>query len=89
MIIWWFRDEACRCVIFISPHNTTSIMNSEKTILQKLDKIEKEIEDIREHMVDIDSIMTEEDYLALLEYRKEKEAGKLVSHEQIKKELGI
>ena len=64
-------------------------MNSEKTILQKLEKIEKEIEDIRDHMVDIDSIMTEEDYLALLEYRKEKEAGKLVSHEQIRKELGI
>jgi len=89
LIIWWFRDEACRCVTFINPHNTTSIMNSEKTILQKLEKIEKEIEDIREHMVDIDSIMTEDDYLALLEYRKEKEAGKLVSHEQLKKELGI
>ena len=33
--------------------------------------------------------MSEDDYLALEEYRKEKNAGKLVSHEDIKKELGL
>lgn len=55
------------------------LMASEQQILQKLDKIEKEIVTIKEHMVDVDSIMTEEDYLALLAYRKEKESGTLVS----------
>ena len=40
-------------------------------------------------MVDIDSIMTEEDFKALLEYRKDKSVGELISHEQLKKELGL
>lgn len=64
-------------------------MNNEKTILQKLSKLEKEVEEMKEHMADIDSIMTEEDYVELLEYRKEKASGKLISHEQLKKELGL
>ena len=64
-------------------------MADEKLILQKLEKIEKEVSQIKEDMVDRDSIMTEEDYLALLEYRKEKAAGKLISHKQIKKEFGL
>ncbi|MBI5332425.1 MAG: hypothetical protein HZB65_02545 [Candidatus Aenigmarchaeota archaeon] len=57
--------------------------------MEKLETIEKELKDIKEHMVDIDSILTEDDYEALLEYRKEKKAGKLISHKQLKKELGI
>lgn len=64
-------------------------MNTEKQILEKLEKIERQVEEIKVHMVDIDSIMTEDDYSALIEYRKEKEANKLVSHEQLKKELGL
>ena len=64
-------------------------MVPEQMVLEKLDRIEKEIHDIKEHMVDIDSIMTEEDYEALLAYRKEKASGKLVSQEQLKKELGL
>ncbi len=58
-------------------------------ILKKLDKIEQELVEIKEHMVDIDSIMTEEDFKALLEYRKDKSVGELISHEQLKKELGL
>lgn len=38
-------------------------------------------------MVDIDSILTEDDYSALTAYRREKKAGKLVSHEKLKKRL--
>jgi len=45
--------------------------------------------EIKQHMVDIDSIMTEEDYLALIDYRKEKSANKIISHEQLKKQLGL
>ncbi|MFZ3170355.1 MAG: hypothetical protein WA130_22300 [Candidatus Methanoperedens sp.] len=40
-------------------------------------------------MVDIDSILTEEDYLSLHEYRKEKASDILTSHENLKTELGI
>lgn len=64
-------------------------MRREQLILEKLEKIEKQVETITEHMVDIDGIMTEEDYQALLEYRKEKRSGKLISHEQVKRELGL
>ena len=67
----------------------TIIMLTEQLVLEKLGKIEKEVHEIKEHMVDIDSIMTENDYEALLAYRKEKASGKLVSHSQIKKELGL
>ena len=64
-------------------------MTSEQQILEKLEKIEKDISNIKDHMVDIDCIMTEEDYESLLSYREEKNLGKLVSHEELKKELGI
>ena len=60
-------------------------MQQEKQILDKLERIEKSVEDIKNHMVDIDSIMTEEDYEALVDYRKEKSQNKLISHEQLKK----
>ena len=58
-------------------------------LMNELRAIRSDLDFIKEHMVDIDSIMTEDDYLALEEYRKEKNAGELVSHEDIKKELGL
>ena len=64
-------------------------MKTEQLLMKKLDKIEKEVHDIKKHMVDIDSIMTEKDYAALLAYRKEKAEGRLIPHEQLKKELGL
>ena len=60
-----------------------------KQVIEKLDVIKSELHDIKSHMVDIDSIMTEEDYLALIEYRKEKSMNKLIFHEQLKKQLGL
>ena len=63
-------------------------MEDEK-IMSKFGSIEKEIEDIKKHMVNIDSIMTEEDYETLLAYRKEKEQGTLTSHDKLKKKLGL
>lgn len=54
----------------------------------EIEAIKKDLAYLKKHMVDIDSIMTEEDYESLVEYRKEKKAGKLTSHEQLKKELG-
>ena len=62
---------------------------SETQVLQKLGEIEKEIRYIKENMLDADSIMTEDDFEALLDYRKDKKAGKLISHVDVKKELGM
>jgi len=64
-------------------------MNQEQQILKKLDKIEKEVHEIKVNMIDPDTIMTEDDYKALEEYKKEKKEGKLTSHEDLKKELGL
>ena len=60
-----------------------------KQVIERLDTIKSELSDIKKHMVDIDSIMTEEDYLALIDYRKEKSANKLIFDEQLKKQLGL
>ncbi len=43
----------------------------------------------KERAVDIDCILTEDDYRALQEYRKEKKEGKLISHEDLKGELNL
>lgn len=64
-------------------------MANESVILKKLENLEKEVREIKTRMVDSDSIMTENDYSALIEYRKEKKAGKLISHEHVKKEFGL
>jgi len=58
-------------------------------LTKELKTIKKELIFIKEHMVDIDSIMTEDDFIALQQYRKEKKDGKLISHDKLKKELGL
>jgi len=40
-------------------------------------------------MIYLDSILTEEDYLSLQEYRKERASNILTSHDDMKNELGI
>jgi hypothetical protein len=57
--------------------------------MSELKAIREDLNYLKQHMVDIDSIMTEEDFLVLQSYRKEKDAGKLISHNQLKKELGL
>ncbi|MFA4957230.1 MAG: hypothetical protein WC556_09700 [Candidatus Methanoperedens sp.] len=51
--------------------------------MNELKAIKKDLEILKDYMADIDCIMTEEDYLALNEYRKEKDSDKLVSHEDL------
>ena len=58
-------------------------------IRHELKAIREDLDFIKSHMVDVDSILTEEDYISLQEYRKEKESGTLTSHEALKKELGL
>lgn len=62
---------------------------SSNHIVNELKAIRNDLDFIKGHMVDIDSIMTEDDYLALKKYRKEKSVNELVSHEDLKKELGL
>ena len=58
-------------------------------IYKDLEFVKRELMEIKGHMVDIDSIMTEDDYKALQEYNIEKSEGKLTSHEELKNELGL
>ena len=58
-------------------------------IMNELKAIRKDLDFLKDHMVDIDCIMTEDDYLALNEYRKEKDSDELVSHEDLKISLGL
>ena len=60
-----------------------------ETLHEDLKFVKRELHEIREHMVDIDSILTEDDYVALDEYKREKSEGNLTSHEELKKELGL
>lgn len=58
-------------------------MSLQHQIMQKLERIEYEIEEIKEHMVDVDTILTEEEKKMLDESVKDEEEGKLVSLEKI------
>ena len=58
-------------------------MNGEQLILQKLEKIEKEVGEIKEHMVDVDTILTAEERIMLDESLKHEKEGRLVSLEEI------
>ena len=58
-------------------------------IVHELRSIREDLDFIKDHMVDIDSIMTEDDYLSLNEYRDEKSSGRLTSHEELKREIGL
>jgi hypothetical protein len=60
-----------------------------REIRHELKAIRDDLDFIKVHMVDVDSIMTEDDYLSLKEYRDEKSSGKLTSHENLKKEMGL
>ena len=58
-------------------------MKSEQLILEKLKKIEKEVGEIKEHMVDVDTILTAEERIMIDKSIKHEKDGKLVSLEDI------
>ncbi|MBC2697584.1 MAG: hypothetical protein HF976_03770 [ANME-2 cluster archaeon] len=60
-----------------------------REIRHELRVIREDLDFIKGHMVDVDSIMTEEDYLSLKEYKDEKSSCKLTSHEDLKREMGL
>ena len=60
-----------------------------KQILDKLSDIKSELNYIKEHMVDVDTILTEGEKVALEKARKEYENGKTISLKDLEKELGL
>ncbi|MEA3471143.1 MAG: hypothetical protein U9R24_05460 [Thermodesulfobacteriota bacterium] len=56
--------------------------------MHELRVIRDDLDLIKSYMIDVDPIMTEEDHLSLNEFRSEKNADKLTSHEELKRELG-
>ena len=60
-----------------------------KQILDKLSNIKSELNYIKEHMVDVDTILTEDEKVALEKARKEYENGKTISLKDLEKELGL
>ena len=60
-----------------------------KQVMKKLDVIKAEIDFIKEHMVDADTILTPKEEVELDKSLKELKEGKTTSHEDLKKELGL
>jgi len=58
-------------------------METQQLIIKKLDKLEKEIKYIREHMVDADTILTSEERKLLDESIVHEKEGSLVSLEDL------
>ena len=60
-----------------------------KTIQQELKAIKNDLDYLKEHMVDVDSILTEEDFEALKQTEKEHAEGKTIKLKDLKKQLGM
>jgi hypothetical protein len=60
-----------------------------ETIHKDLESMKKEIVEMKEHIIDEDRILTEEEKKLVDENIKHEKQGKLVTHDELKKELGI
>jgi hypothetical protein len=72
---------------FIKAKNNIICM-TEKQIMEKLDSIKSELDFIKEHLVD-DSILSDDDKLALEEAERDYREGKTTRLEDLEKELGM
>jgi hypothetical protein len=59
----------------------------EGRIFHELEIIKSELKDIKEHMVDADTILSEEERMLIEESFKHEKEGKLVSLSEFKKEI--
>lgn len=64
-------------------------METQGNFEKRLENVERAIIEIQNKIIDFDRIMTEDDFEALVSYRKEKEEDRLISHKEVKKELGL
>ena len=60
-----------------------------KDVRRDLESLKKIVNEMKERMIDVDSIMTEEDYNAILVAREEKRRNELTSFDDLKKELRL
>ncbi|MBI3035335.1 hypothetical protein HYY71_03355 [Candidatus Woesearchaeota archaeon] len=60
-----------------------------KEVAKDLMEIKQDLKYIKEHMVDVDSILTEGDRVAINDARKELKEEKTTSLSDLKKELGL
>ncbi|MBW6470671.1 MAG: hypothetical protein K0A90_05555 [Methanosarcinaceae archaeon] len=61
----------------------------ERRIFDELVHIKAELSEIREHMVDVDTILTEDERHIVKESFEHEKEGKLVSLSDFKKEIGL
>ena len=61
--------------------------NEVSLILKELKAIKKDLAYIKEHMIDVDSILTEEDLLILKEAREEFKAGKTIKLSELESDF--
>ncbi|MFH1359084.1 MAG: hypothetical protein ABIH37_04300 [archaeon] len=60
-----------------------------KDVMEKLNQIQIDINILKQNSVDFDTVLSEDDKVAISDYEKEKAEGNLISHEDLKKELGL
>ena len=60
-----------------------------ETINKNLMSVKKDIHEIKEHMVDVDTILTEEERRLVDESIEDEKKGRLISFDVVKKRLGI
>ena len=65
------------------------MVNEAQQILKILDDIKLELDYIKKHITDIDTVLTEDDIESIEEAEKEFKEGKTTSLEDLKKELGM
>ncbi len=58
-------------------------------IHEDLEQLKKMVFEIKVSIIDADSVLSQQDFISIEEYNKEKENGTLFSHEEIKKELEL
>jgi len=56
---------------------------------QRVAKLESAIHRLAKQQIDPDTILTEEDYRALLSYRDQRARGTLINGEQVRRELRL
>ena len=61
----------------------------QKKILDELSSIKAELRDIKEHMVDADTILSEEERQLVAEAIEAKKSGKLMSLSDFKRQQGL
>ena len=60
-----------------------------QTIQEELKAIRSDLSYLKEHMVDVDSILTEDDFEALKKAEKEHSEGKTIKLKDLKTQLGL